>query len=127
MKNKRLELRNWISNRLKGAALAAKGRLATRRLALESLEPRTVLTAGAFLTGTSFVDTNANSVLDAGDVYKANATISLYAVNGSGNRAASPLATTTTDANGKYKFDDVNVPGGLAAGKYDLVETPPSQ
>jgi hypothetical protein len=88
---------------------------------VEALEDRTLLTAGAFLEGTVFLDTNHNGVLDAGEPYQQGATVSLY------NQAGTTLlATTTTDAKGAYLFSDSNVPGGLNAGTYRLVETPPA-
>jgi hypothetical protein len=104
---------------------------------LESLEARTVPTAGAFLQGTAYLDVNNNHVLDAGDTYLAGAKITLY----QGTDTSTPLATATTDANGAYLFQDSTSasltpsdPGvltsygkpGLNPGQYTLVETPPA-
>ncbi|HWY88256.1 MAG TPA: prealbumin-like fold domain-containing protein, partial [Gemmataceae bacterium] len=47
-----------------------------------------------------------------------DATIALYASNGT-----TLMATAITDSAGYYRFDDINVPGGLTPGAYFLVET----
>jgi serine-aspartate repeat-containing protein C/D/E len=57
------------------------------------------------LGGTYFMDNNDNSVEDAGDMAIANATVWLL-------QNGAVIASTTTDANGDYLFDD------LAAGDY---------
>jgi hypothetical protein len=86
---------------------------------VELLEDRTLLTAGAFLQGSAWVDANANHVLDSNEAYLPGATINL-------NQGATLLATTTTDSHGAYLFNDTNVSGGLNFGtSYTLVETPP--
>jgi hypothetical protein len=87
---------------------------------VETLEVRLLPTAGAFLQGTAFLDANQNKMLDPAETYLSGATIQLK------NLGGTVLATTTTDANGAYRFDDSNVPGGLSAGTYQLVETPPA-
>ncbi|MEQ9409859.1 MAG: SdrD B-like domain-containing protein, partial [Fuerstiella sp.] len=84
----------------------------------ESLEQRTLLTAELFLQGSSFVDANGNNEFDGGDVPKVGATIELYNSDGT-----SLLATTTTDANGGYVFDQTNFPG-LVPGTYQITEIP---
>jgi hypothetical protein len=89
---------------------------------VELLEERALLTAGAFLQGTAFIDANQNNVLDPGEAYLPNATVRLYA----GPGFATQVGQTTTDANGGYLFDDSNVTGGLNPGTYRLVETPPA-
>ncbi len=59
-------------------------------------------------------DTNGNGIQDPNEVGIAGVTIVLY------NSLAQPIATTTTDAFGIYKFS------GLAADNYTLKITPPS-
>jgi len=98
------------------------------RLLIESLERRQMLTAGAFLQGTAFVDSKGTHTLENGDAYLPGATISLY--QGTSTSGA-PLATTVTNAVGQYIFSDANVQSsygdpGLNPGVYTLVETPPS-
>src|SRR5438128_1846331 len=81
--------------------------------AVELLEERQML-ANSFLQGTVFVDANANNQLDPhSEAYIPGATVELRSSNG-----ALLLATTTTDANGIYRFDDV------APGDYQLRQIP---
>lgn len=82
---------------------------------IERLERRELLSSDGFLQGTAFIDSNANHAIDSADGYLAGATITLYQL---GN--PTPLASTTTDANGAYLFQN------LAPGNYHLVETPPA-
>ena len=89
------------------------------RPAVESFERRELMAAGIFLQGTAFVDSNANGALDLGEAKLAGATVKLYNAAG-----ITQLATTTTAADGSYKFTDANVAGGLAADTtYNLVES----
>jgi hypothetical protein len=53
-------------------------------------------------------DSNGNGVQDAGELGKAGVTLELYDAAGT-----VLLATTTTDANGHYSFNETNVPGGV--------------
>jgi len=86
------------------------------RPALEAMEDRRLMTAGAgFLTGTVFLDSAATGALDPADAYVAGATVQLYRAG-----ASTPLATQLSGANGQYLFT------GLAAGKYQLKEVPPA-
>jgi hypothetical protein len=127
----------WFRGRRASARKAVKVKLRPRfQPTLESLEPRAVPTAGAFLQGTAYVDVNNNHVLDAGDTYLAGAKITLY----QGTGTSIPLALAITDGNGAYLFQDstaasltLSDPGvvtsygkpGLNPGQYTLVETPP--
>jgi hypothetical protein len=95
---------------------------------IEVLEDRWLLSAGAFLQGTAFIDANQDHTLDPGDPYLSGAIVSLY--QGTTVSPATLLAAATTDANGAYLFDDANVPTsfgnpGLNPGTYTLVQTPP--
>ncbi len=97
------------------------------KLNLELLEDRSLPSSGSFLQGTAFVDVNHNGVLD-GNPYLPGANISLYQGT---SAVGTPLATTVTDGNGAYLFNNVNVSmsygnAGLNPGTYTLVETPPT-
>ena len=73
--------------------------------------------AVAGITGTVYLDRNDNGVLDAAptDVGIAGVTVSLKDASGT------VIATTTTDADGNYRFDD------LVVGKsYTVVQTQPA-
>ena len=60
-----------------------------------------------------WLDANANGIKDANEPGVPNATVYLHADANNDNVVdGGPLATTTTDANGNYKFS------GLAAGNY---------
>lgn len=59
-------------------------------------------------------DDNANGIQDAGEVGIAGVTLTLL------NNSAQPIATTTTDAFGNYKFSN------LAAGSYSVRINPPA-
>ena len=48
-------------------------------------------------------DVNTNGVQDSGEVGIANVTLTLLS-------GTTPLATTTTDGNGRYSFTDVDAP-----------------
>ena len=96
------------------------------QLAIEPLENRCLLSAGCFLQGTAFVDSSGTGLLTQKDTYLPGATVTLYQGNGTGTL----LATTTTNSNGQYLFNDSNVlssygSSGLNPGAYTLVETPP--
>ena len=111
-------LKSLFSRQLitKKQATRSKGRNPSRRrLTTESLEERTLFSGNGFLAGTVFVG-DAN--LTASSAKLAGAVITLYAA--SDTSETSPIATTTTDANGNYLFT------GLNPGVYDLVETPPT-
>lgn len=90
------------------------------RPTLDTFEARQLLTTVTpFLQGTVFNDSNGDGSRDATEAPLAGATISLYAAN-----ATTPVATTTSGADGGYVFDGGNVPGGLAVGAtYTLVES----
>ncbi len=79
---------------------------------IEILESRELLTAGAFLQGTVFIDSNQNNVLDTSESYLPGASVALY--QGTTVNPTNLLATTTTNASGSYLFDDSNVPNSLA-------------
>lgn len=91
-------------------------------LKLEELENRLVPTTGVFVQGTTFLDANANLQLDAADSYLPGVTVNLF--NASGTTL---LGTTTSDANGRFLFNDSNVVGNnLLPGNYLLKEVAPS-
>ena len=120
----RIPTLNFRSNRVRNVSRTAKTRAKRMFQAeIDRLENRQLLAAGLFLQGTAFVDTsaNANHTLTSSDPYLAGATINLLASNDQ-----TVLATTTTDSNGYYLFNDSNVTGGLAAGTYYLQEIPPT-
>lgn len=60
-------------------------------------------------------DTDNNSTRDAGELGVAGVLVELYAADAGGNPIGAALATTTTDADGYYRFDN------LAAGNYVVV------
>ncbi|HSY16523.1 MAG TPA: SdrD B-like domain-containing protein, partial [Jatrophihabitantaceae bacterium] len=60
-------------------------------------------------------DLNNNGIQDAGEPGIANVTVQLLDHNGT------VVATTTTDANGNYYFNNSNVPGGLLAASHYTV------
>ncbi|HXT61160.1 MAG TPA: SdrD B-like domain-containing protein, partial [Pirellulales bacterium] len=91
--------------------------------------PVPVHTAGGFLSatqqalpvtleGTVYYDPNLNNVQNPGEPGIANVTLSLQSFDGA-NYVPTGV-TTTTDANGHYKFTNV------APGKYRIVETQPT-
>lgn len=91
--------------------------------------PVPVHTAGGFvsaaqqalpvtLEGTVYYDPNLNNVQNAGEPGIANVTLALYSFDGTNYTPTG--VTTTTDANGHYKFTNV------APGKYRIVETQPA-
>ncbi len=85
-------------------------RPATRRLDVEALEQRSVPTAGntsATVLGTTFIDANANGVVDAGERALPGAAVTL---TGTTYLNTTLTVSTASDANGVYKF--VNVPAG---------------
>ena len=86
---------------------------------MDTFEARQLLTVSPFLQGTVFADGNGNGALDTTEAPLPNATVDLYLGN-----SATRLATTTTAADGGYKFDGGNVAGGLTVGAtYRLVES----
>ena len=89
----------------------------TRRLAIESLEGRIVLSAnpGASILGTAYNDMTGNG-LTADDPRLAAVTVNLFRDGGNGtfqgNAAGTDdtlVATQQTDASGKYSFDNLDV------------------
>ena len=68
----------------------------------------------ASISGQVFADMNGNNTLDSGEPLLAGVTI--YLLDGTGNR----IASTTTDANGKYAFTD------LKPGVYGVEEIQPA-
>ena len=68
-----------------------------------------------FLSGTVYVDANANTTFDPGET-----TVPGVAVTLKDSTGVTTIATTTTDANGGYIFT------GIAPGSYTVVETPPA-
>ncbi|MFM2312143.1 MAG: hypothetical protein RLZZ04_1419, partial [Cyanobacteriota bacterium] len=74
------------------------------------------------LSGTVYNDTNAPGAdgIDATDTPIEGVTVELFNVDASGNPTGTAIATTTTDATGKYGFT------GLADGNYALKETQPA-
>jgi len=62
-----------------------------------------------------FADADNNGVRDAGENGIPGVVVKLFAADGSGNPTGGALQTTTTDANGDYRFDD------LVAGNYVAV------
>ena len=73
---------------------------------MEPLEARQLLSIGAFLQGTAFIDSNGSGALENGDAYLPGATVSLCQ---GANVSGTPLATASTNANGQYLFSDSNV------------------
>ncbi len=70
--------------------------------------------ANGFLQGFAFIDGNSNNQLDDGELRKVGATIELRSADGS-----TLLATTSTNVDGYYRFDN------LASGTYRLAEIAP--
>ena len=68
----------------------------------------------ASISGRVFADLNGNNTLDSGEPLLSNVTI--YLLDGAGHR----IASTTTDGNGKYVFDN------LTPGVYGVEEIQPS-
>jgi hypothetical protein len=105
------------------------------RLGIEMFEDRCLPSAGAFLQGFAFVDSNGNNRYDTGEGL-ANATIKLFAAdtatlaNYPGSTLSTVLASATTPGSGYYLFTDASIlvsnTSGLAAGNYLIVETPPA-
>ena len=87
-----------------------------RRLAVERLENRRLMAAGyGLLFGTVTNDPTGGGVFPTVGPGQPNVPVVLYR-----NGVTTPLATTTTDATGRYSFA-VNV-----AGEYTIVEVPPA-
>jgi SdrD B-like domain len=83
---------------------------------VEMIERRALMTGGfGFIAGTAFIDQAKSGLLDPTDAYLPGATIQLFQAG-----TASPIATTSTDANGAYLFNN------LAPGTYTVTETPPT-
>jgi serine-aspartate repeat-containing protein C/D/E len=91
--------------------------------------PSSVLTAGALcggpqvvlpssVSGIVYEDHNLDNIQESGDPGIANVSLTLYQWNGTAY--VSTGLTTTTDANGAYKFDN------LQPGQYQVRETQPS-
>jgi hypothetical protein len=75
------------------------------------------------IAGTVYHDLNDNGVLDTGEPGIAGATVTLTGTNDLGQ---SVTATTTTAANGTYKFTTDTSGNYLAPGTYQVTETPPT-
>ncbi len=75
------------------------------------------------LSGTVYLDANANGVLDSGEPGIAGVTLTLSGTNGLGQ---SITATTTTAANGTYSFTTASNGNALLPGTYQIAETAPS-
>ncbi|MFK8006549.1 MAG: SdrD B-like domain-containing protein, partial [Saprospiraceae bacterium] len=88
---------------------------------LESGEDNDTYDAGFYKTGKIgdmvFVDTNANGIMDLGEAGIPNVVVILTGTTGNGTPVS---LTTTTDADGKYIFDD------LAPGSYKLTFVTPN-
>ncbi len=67
--------------------------------AIESLEPRVVLSLAGGISGYVYSDANDNGVFDAGETPLANVSVSLYDSNGS------VVDTTVSKPDGSYLFD----------------------
>ncbi|HEY8870653.1 MAG TPA: SdrD B-like domain-containing protein [Candidatus Limnocylindrales bacterium] len=79
--------------------------------------------SNASISGTVYDDANANGVQDGGEKGHASVTVCIDS-NGDGLCTAADLATTLTDANGKYTFSNlVANPFGVS---YPLREVPPT-
>ncbi len=101
-------LRSWgLSKRKKQPA----NRFA--RLGFERLEDRTTpATASGIITGTAFVDSNANGIFDNGEFRLPGVSVQLTGTVNfvSPGDSANVDVSTTTDANGNYTFNNV-LPG----------------
>jgi cyclophilin family peptidyl-prolyl cis-trans isomerase len=102
----------WLTRKFK--ALLPQGARAARRwprtrLVLEALEDRAVPAANASgtLTGTAFIDANANGVFDGGEPTLPGIVVNL---NGQTSQGTAVNVTATTAANGVYTFLNV-IPG----------------
>ncbi|ADV62378.1 Cna B domain protein [Isosphaera pallida ATCC 43644] len=80
----------------------------------DNLEGRNFGKLGATLSGSSFLDLDANGVRDPNERGLANVAINLTGTDAAGNPVT---RTTTTDVNGNFRFTD------LPAGNYTVVET----
>ena len=81
---------------------------------------QSVINSAACIEGTVFLDANGNGVLSAGEKGEGGVTVTLLEMSGSGH-CDTTVATTTTDANGVYSFEN------LAAGQYQVTySNPPS-
>ena len=72
-----------------------------------------VANSSACIDGNVFLDGNGNGIFDSGEKGKAGIVVTLKAMSGSGSCDAT-VATTTTDANGAYSFEN------LGAGQYQV-------
>jgi len=74
------------------------------------------------ISGTVYLDSNADGVLDNGEPGIAGVTMTLSGTNGLGQSIS---ATTTTAANGTYSFTVDSNGNALRPGTYQIAETPP--
>lgn len=90
---------------------------------VEACERLQLLSAGVSLTGYAFSDVNVNNQFDSGEAPLAGATVTLFDLSGT-----TILGQATTDANGRYLFDDTDnvTSGDLQPGSYVLIETAPA-
>jgi len=72
-----------------------------------------VANSSACIDGNVFLDANGNGILDTGEKGKAGIVVTLMAMSNDG-KCDSTVATTTTDANGAYSFENLN------AGQYQV-------
>lgn len=113
-----LRMKQRVNRYLKAMKAARSSRSygqRNRALRIEVMEPRQMLDVGGFLQGIAFIDANSDNKLDAGETRKIGAAIELRSADG-----LTLLDSTTTDANGYYRFDD------LTPGTYRLTEIAPS-
>src|SRR5438477_9430435 len=87
---------------------------------VELLEDRCLPSAGAFLQGFAYV--GGSPFQDAGTGLD-GATISLYKADMSFLASTISGSDGSPNSHGYYRFDNVNVPGGLSAGTYYLQES----
>jgi len=75
------------------------------------------------ISGSVFMDVNADGCDDDGEAAIPNVTVELFECDGAGNpmMASGPIGTTTTDANGDYVFNEDNTECLLPANDYIVV------
>ena len=92
-----------------------------RRIAVEPLETRRLLSVTGSLSGFAYLDTHDFGVKDANEAGFAGLTVQLQSVNSQGKLSAvAGVGTVQTSADGAYSFT------GLAAGAYQIQILPPS-
>jgi cyclophilin family peptidyl-prolyl cis-trans isomerase len=113
------KLKDLIASSATSRGVARGGRRPARRLELEVLEERSLLSANASadLTGFAFIDINGNGVRDAGEAVVPGVQLT---ITGTTDQGTSVNQTVTTDANGSYSFL------GATPGTYHLQSVPVS-